>query len=508
MLGSYRVLAPLGEGGMGSVWLAEHTAIGRKAAIKVLHPEYAVKEEVVQRFFNEARAANLVQHPSIVDIYDYGQAPDVGAYIVMEFLKGESLAARLERAGPMPPRRAATIVARVASAVGAAHASDLVHRDLKPDNLFLVPDPDHPGDERVKVLDFGVAKLIEAGPRAGVVTGTGQVLGTPRYMSPEQCDGAKSIDARSDIYALGVIAYELLCGRPPFVAEGWGEMMVQQITVDPPRLASFRPGIPAALEDAVLVALAKDPARRYQTMAEMAEALLSAVDLVTDEDEATVGPPAAATSRAGPTPHSEALAPTMDARTPSPLGIPARRGAPPPGDGGPPAPARPSVRPPSTLSASAVELRRMEQPPARRLALIGVGAAALLALGVVIGAAALSGRGGEPANSGPASGATAAASASAGTSAAGPASGTAAPAATAAAPAPTAAAAATTTAPAPTATAAATAAAPTSTAAAVAGAAAAAATTASTTATPKSKDPHKKKKALRSAAPDDLSLPD
>ncbi|HEV8320821.1 MAG TPA: serine/threonine-protein kinase, partial [Myxococcota bacterium] len=232
-LGSYTLVSQLGEGGMGVVYVGENASLGRRVAIKVLHPEFASQPAIVNRFFNEARAANLIRHPSIVDIHDFGHAADGSAYIIMELLDGESLARRLHRDGTLPPAVAVRVVTRIASALGAAHTRGIIHRDLKPDNVILVPDPDHPGEERVKILDFGIAKLAEDGSRGGA-TKTGAVLGTPLYMSPEQADGARNVDPRADIYALGVVTYEALCGRPPFVAEGYGHVMAMHLMQAPP----------------------------------------------------------------------------------------------------------------------------------------------------------------------------------------------------------------------------------------------------------------------------------
>ena len=285
---------------MGRVFLAEHTTIGRRAAIKVLHPEYAVRQGVLQRFFNEARAANMVRHPGIIEIYDHGTAPDVGAYLVMEFLDGEDLHKRLRRMRRLDPEAAVGILRRVASAVGAAHAAGIIHRDLKPDNIYLVPDPDHPAGERVKVLDFGVAKLVGDGELQGRKTRTGAVIGTPIYMAPEQCDGAKDIDLRADIYSLGIITYEALSGRPPFIAEGFGQLIAQHIGHDAPPLTRWVDGVPASLASVVHKCLEKDPADRFQSMGELEAALA-----------ASVGAPAATIARVPPPePRVEAAAAT------------------------------------------------------------------------------------------------------------------------------------------------------------------------------------------------------
>ena len=279
-LGSYRVVSLLGEGGMGMVYLGEHESLGRKAAIKVLRPELAQREEVVQRFFNEALAANQIKHPGIVDIYDFARA-ELGAYLVMEFLDGEPLSDLLARDGALPLPTTVLLTRRIASPLTAAHRVGIVHRDLKPDNIFVLPDPDHPGDVRLKLLDFGIAKLKEQGVgQPGVQTQTGLVLGTPFYMSPEQCHGARAVDHRSDIYALGVIAYQLLTGQLPFMATGFGELVLKQQTEQPPPIDCAALGVPPAVESQILRAMAKDPAARFDSAEDFASALALAAGLV------------------------------------------------------------------------------------------------------------------------------------------------------------------------------------------------------------------------------------
>jgi serine/threonine protein kinase len=276
VVGSYRILRKIGSGGMGAVYVAEHTLIGRQAAIKVLHHEMSHRKNLVTRFFNEARAATAVKHPGIVEIYDFGYHTDGSAYIVMEYLEGETLAARLHRTGTLPAARAAVLGRQVAGALGAAHAKRIVHRDLKPENIFIVRDPDIVDGERTKLLDFGIAKLV-AGDRRGMSkTRTGEVMGTPTYMSPEQSKGAGNVDARTDLYALGCILFEMVCGRPPFVAEGGGEVIAQHILVPVPAPSSIAPVTPE-LEQFLLRALAKDPADRFQSAEEMSAALQVAV---------------------------------------------------------------------------------------------------------------------------------------------------------------------------------------------------------------------------------------
>jgi eukaryotic-like serine/threonine-protein kinase len=276
VIGNYRILRKIGEGGMGTVYIAEHTLIGRKAAIKVLQREMSYRRELVTRFFNEAKAATAVKHPGIVELYDFGYASDGSAFIVMEYLEGESLTRRLARIGTFAETSAVALCRQIAGGLGAAHAQGIVHRDLKPDNIFIVRDPDIAGGERTKILDFGIAKLPRDAAGDQSVTLDGQIVGTPAYMSPEQCKGARSVDQRADLYALGCILFEMVCGRGPFVGEGAGEVMAQHIYVSVPAPSSIKPVTPQ-LEQVILRALAKDPVHRFQRAEEMSEALQAAV---------------------------------------------------------------------------------------------------------------------------------------------------------------------------------------------------------------------------------------
>jgi len=275
-VGNYRIVRKIGEGGMGAVYLAEHTLLGRRAAIKMLLRELSHRDELVTRFFNEARAASAVKHPGIVEIYDFGHHSDGSAYIVMEFLEGESLSTRLRTQGVMAEARAASLCRQVGGALAAAHAKGIVHRDLKPDNIFIVRDTDIAGGERAKVLDFGIAKLASDQPGQQSMTRTGMVMGTPAYMAPEQCKGAGNVDQRSDLYALGCILFEMMCGRPPFVAEGAGEVMAHHIFTPPPPPSSIAPVTPM-LEQIILRALCKDPDHRFRAAEEMIAALQAVV---------------------------------------------------------------------------------------------------------------------------------------------------------------------------------------------------------------------------------------
>jgi len=264
---NYEIKRLLGEGGMGAVYLAEHPILNRKAAVKVLKPEFATNTELVQRFLNEARAANAIHHPNIIDIIDVGLLPEGVPYMMMEFLEGESLAVRLRREHRLSVSQAVACARQTASAVAAAHAAGIVHRDLKPDNLYVVPDPHNPGQEHVKVLDFGIAKLRPEFAPGTPRTSAGALLGTPAYMSPEQCMGKTTeIDHRSDIYALGIILYEMLCGQPPFLGENFGDLFLQHITVAPKPPHLLCPEVPAQLEAVVLKALEKDATDRIQSM--------------------------------------------------------------------------------------------------------------------------------------------------------------------------------------------------------------------------------------------------
>ncbi|HEX2691149.1 MAG TPA: serine/threonine-protein kinase, partial [Kofleriaceae bacterium] len=254
VIGQYRVTGLIGQGGMGAVYAAEHALLGRPAAIKVLLPDLSQKQDIVLRFFNEARAATAIRHPGIIEIYDFGWTPEGAAFIVMEHLEGETLGRRLARGG-LRWQAALAIARQIAGALAAAHGKGIVHRDLKPDNIFLVPDPEVPGGERIKLLDFGIAKLAGDTSPTMNVTRTGAVMGTPTYMAPEQCRGV-AVDHRADLYALGCVVFELCSGRPPFVGEGTGDVLAAHIHVPAPSLASLGIEVPRAVEDLVQQLLA------------------------------------------------------------------------------------------------------------------------------------------------------------------------------------------------------------------------------------------------------------
>ena len=273
LLGSYRLLHKIGEGGMGTIWVGEHTLLGKRAAIKILQLKLAANESIVQRFFNEAKIIAAIADPGIVQIFDFGVHQDGSPYIVMELLEGEPLDARLQRLGRLPPGDAARFVRQVAMSLAAAHDKGVIHRDLKPENLFAARDPAMPGGERVKVLDFGIAKLSGGSGSSKHKTKTGAVIGTPAYMSPEQCRAIGNIDHRSDIYSLGAVLFCLVAGRPPFEGEGAGDAIIAHVRDQPPVPSSIEPAIPMALDSVILRCLEKDPARRYPSMSELARAL-------------------------------------------------------------------------------------------------------------------------------------------------------------------------------------------------------------------------------------------
>jgi tRNA A-37 threonylcarbamoyl transferase component Bud32 len=274
VFGNYRIIAKLGEGGMGAVYLAEHPSIGRKVAVKMIRPAFSNDAETLRRFVREARSTATLRHPALVDIMDYGVHEKTGsAYIIMEYLDGESLDALLEREGRLAPSRAAHITRQIALGMAAAHRAGIIHRDLKPGNVHLGVDPDRPGVDVVKVLDFGIAKLTSHETGAGPTTRTDVLLGTPRYMAPEQCRGGGLLDHRADIYALGCLFYETLCGRPPFPYQWPGELIAAHLGEVPLPPRAWVPAIPPALDALVTRAIAKDPAHRPPTMSDIAREL-------------------------------------------------------------------------------------------------------------------------------------------------------------------------------------------------------------------------------------------
>ncbi len=362
-IGNYQVRQKLGEGGMGSVYMAEHPHIGKKVALKILHAEFASNTDVVARFFNEAKAVNDIGHPNIVDIVDYGvlttgPSGEGLVYFIMEFLPGITLTELIRREAPLAPERALSICLQVADALSASHKCNIVHRDLKPDNIILI----QRGREKdfVKLLDFGIAKLTGDQPGSRR-TRTGLVMGTPAYMSPEQCEGRGNVDARADIYALGIVLYEMITGRVPFYGEGYGEVLVQHLTQAPAPPSTIRGLIPPHVEQVILKALEKRPEMRFPTMDEMTKALVDPVGYV--EGHGGV----ANFLRSEIIPTNEPIAP-VSRLTPSPI----NRMTPVPG----------SVTTPTTLGGSAGQIGAGGS--SKKGLFIGLGAVAVAGIAVVV----------------------------------------------------------------------------------------------------------------------------
>jgi serine/threonine-protein kinase len=267
--GKYRLERLVGEGGMALVYEATHLRLGQRVAIKVVQPHVLAQTELVERFAREARAAGQLRSPNTARVFDVDTTPEGIPYLVMEFLDGEDLAARVERDGPLPIAEAVDCVLQAAKAMTEAHEQGIIHRDLKPSNLFLSR---HADGVVLKVLDFGISKVDPRGARDVRATSTLAVMGTPLYMSPEQIRSSKNVDARTDVWSLGIVLYELLTGATPF--QGTATAVAASIVLDQaPSVRSLRPDLPPALEAALARAIAKSPADRWQSMKEMAAAL-------------------------------------------------------------------------------------------------------------------------------------------------------------------------------------------------------------------------------------------
>jgi serine/threonine-protein kinase len=312
-VGSYRIVRLLGKGGMGSVYLGEHPVIGSRVAVKFLHPQYSSDAGIVDRFFNEARAVNLIGHDNILEILDLDVTDDNRHYFVMEYLRGRPLQSYVRGGQPVPLGVAGPILLQCCAALQAAHDKGIVHRDLKPDNVYLIA---HDGRKNfVKLVDFGIAKLTaERGAPGMQKTQTGMVMGTPGYMSPEQGAGdIDRIDGRSDVYSLGVMMYQLATGRLPFSGANFGEVLMGHLQRPPLPPRSIEPSVPPAYEAVILRCLAKEQRGRFQSMGELRLAIASVLGALgispelpaADEDTAVdLSPPAMTSIPSAPGPRT------------------------------------------------------------------------------------------------------------------------------------------------------------------------------------------------------------
>jgi serine/threonine protein kinase len=276
--GKYRLTELLGRGGMGSVWAGIHTTLGTRVAVKFIDAEHVDSPEARHRFENEARAAAALRSKHVVEVYDHGVMADGRPFIVMEFLDGEPLDKRLDRFGRLPAKDTARIIGMVCRALSKAHAAGIVHRDLKPENVFLVWD-DEDGADVAKVVDFGIAKFTDSAMTSSSATRTGSVLGTPYYMSPEQARGLRSVDYRSDLWSVGVIAFRCMTGRLPFEGEAVGDVLVKLCTAPLPMPSTYVPDLPPGFDAWLTRALGREPEARFQSASELGRSLAAVCGL-------------------------------------------------------------------------------------------------------------------------------------------------------------------------------------------------------------------------------------
>lgn len=371
--GQFKVLERVGSGGMGAVYRAQQPSMDRFVAVKILHSKFTNRKDLVSRFRREARAMSHLTHPNTAKVYLYGQLEDNACYIVMEYLEGRNLGQLVRQEGPLEPARAVAILVQACGALEEAHQKGIIHRDLKPENIFLCKQG---GIENfAKVLDFGLAKVTEREMQPGslILTQEGMVFGTPEFMSPEQAQG-KTLDARSDVYSLAVILYELLTGKLPFDARSPMEFITLHVQATPIPLSVRAPdrSFPPGLEDVILKAMAKRPEDRYQGAGEFA-AHLAAVVPDAAVREALSALPDAALALAATQPSRPAM--RSENAPPSPIAensVRAKSATPPPG--APAAGLAPSPSPPAKSGGL----------PVAALILIGVVIGLVLSLGVLL----------------------------------------------------------------------------------------------------------------------------
>jgi serine/threonine-protein kinase len=268
-LGSYRLTRCIGEGGMGTVYEGVHEGLGKRVAIKTLHAGSARSQELIARFVREGKAAAKIRHANVVDVFDVA-VHEGTPYLVMEYLEGEDLGARMEHVAPMSPSAIADLMIPVISALSAAHEAGIVHRDLKPDNILICHGKG--GSLEPKLVDFGISKLSDG--ESLHLTGTNAILGTPYYMSPEQAGSSKQVDHRSDIFSLGVILYQCATHELPFKGDSLFKLLGEILHSEPPRVSTLSSGVPPAFEAVIARAMKKDPAQRFQSATELGAALL------------------------------------------------------------------------------------------------------------------------------------------------------------------------------------------------------------------------------------------
>jgi serine/threonine-protein kinase len=291
----YKLIAPLGHGGMGTVWRAEHLTLHSPVAIKLIADEALDSDAMRTRFLREAQSAASLRSPHVVQILDHG-IDDGIPYIAMELMEGETLAQRLQRLGRLSYKETLRVVTHITRAVARAHSAGIVHRDLKPDNVFLVENDE---EEIAKVLDFGIAKSQVPGMDSGATTRTGAVLGTPYYMSPEQLQGAKDVDHQADLWSIGVIAFECLCGQRPFDSDTFANLILRICSHAPPRPSQLAQ-VPDGFDEWFFRAVAHEPSERFES----AKAMARALRMVVEGDAGPTEAPTRAIARGGVPAHT------------------------------------------------------------------------------------------------------------------------------------------------------------------------------------------------------------